>query len=447
MRPAPRLLSLLALWLLLALGLNLAAWLLPQYLSTLQWLWWGLGAALLLAACFDAQHSAELKRLNSRRQIPANLSLGVATPVELILDNPLSRPVRLAVLERPDEAIDSGGLQIAALPQTLLLPAAENTSLGYSLTARRRGDTGLGTTLLRADSRWSLWQRKLSVGEPSALKVYPNFNALALSADLGVEQQLRDLGIHLSQRRGDGMEFKQLREFQQGDALRQVDWKATARQRRPISREYQQERDQEIIFMLDCGRRLRHQDEGLSHFDCALNALLLTATMALRQGDGVGVMSFAGDSRWLAPVNSGAGIGQLLSQLYDLQSSNRNSDFLQAAEQLMSRHRKRALLIVISNIRDEDRDDLIAAHQLLRKQHRVVVASLREDFLDDSLERPIENFNDAIGYAGNQHYLEQRGQLMKNLRGAGLSLIDSSPQDLHRQLLAEYFRLKRSNSL
>ncbi|MDP1165310.1 DUF58 domain-containing protein, partial [Klebsiella pneumoniae] len=87
-----------------------------------------------------------------------------------------------------------------------------------------------------------------------------------------------------------------------GDEIRQVDWKATARQQRLISREYQDERDQEVLFMLDTGRRMRAMDGEASHFDHSLNALLLTSYIALGAGASVGVLGFAGSCRWVKPV-------------------------------------------------------------------------------------------------------------------------------------------------
>lgn len=125
----------------------------------------------------------------------------------------------------------------------------------------------------------------------------PDFARLYGAELMAVDHWLNQIGVRGGQRRGLGLEFHQLREFRDGDTLRQIDWKATARKRTPIAREYQDERDQQILFLLDCGRRMRSQDGDLSHFDHALNASLLLAYVALRQGDAVGAMTFAGDDR------------------------------------------------------------------------------------------------------------------------------------------------------
>ncbi|MDX1505059.1 MAG: DUF58 domain-containing protein, partial [Spongiibacter sp.] len=131
---------------------------------------------------------------------------------------------------------------------------------------------------------------------------------------------LDQLGIHEHQRRGQGGEFYQLRDFRSGDNLRQMDWKAVARYQRLITREYREDRDQQVLLMLDCGRRMRHDEQQRGHLDDALDAMLLLAFVALRQGDAVGLLSFGGDQRWFAPRKGQHVINGLLNAVYDLQA-------------------------------------------------------------------------------------------------------------------------------
>ncbi len=441
MRPTPILLALAGLWLLWALGLAAARLLgLPTDLAVTGW-WLG-GGALLLVAVLDARRTGGLQHLHVRRQLPGSLALGVAATATLRIDNLTHRRLSLTLSEPPSPA-----LAIADMPLRLVLPPGSGRCVDYTVQPERRGDTTLGPVVARIDSRWRLWQHRFTLGEATPLKVYPNFAPIVYLADVGMERHMRQLGIHLAQRRGDGLAFKQLRDFIEGDALRQIDWKATARRRKPISREYQEERDQDVFFLLDCGRRLRHRDDTLSHFDHALNALLLTAYIAIRQGDAAGFCSFAGPERWLSPVKGNAGINLLLNKLYDLDSTARDSDFLQLAESFAGRHRKRSLVVIISNIREEDCDDLVHAVQILSRQHVVVVASLREQLFDDALHRPVEAFQQALYYTATHRLLAERRQVMQRLAASGVSIVDATPQQLHIRLANEYLRLKRSQRL
>lgn len=445
MRPSYKLLQWLAGWSILALVLLLLRSVLSlsdASMAPLNGLWWGLGSVGLLACLYDSRRPRHLNAIEVKRKLPGSLALGVCSMVQLEIRNPSHDLLRMTLHEGYPAAVEVGHL-----PVDVTLAAQTSKTLEYPLTPIRRGDAEFGRSYLRIRSRWGLWQRLLIVGKASPIRIYPNFSPIAHFATLGMEANINQLGIHLAQRRGEGSEFHQLREFRGGDALRQIDWKATARQHKPISRDYQDERDQAVVFLLDCGRRLRAKDDTLSHFDHALNALLLTAYVALRQGDAVGFMSFAGVQRWLSPIKGQTGIQTLLNRLYDVHSSTESSDFLQAAQCLMNRHRKRSLVVMISNVREEDGEDLLAATRLLAQQHVVMVASLRENFLDQTLARDVMNFNDALRYCGVMQFMQQRQQLLQRLQAAGVMMVDAIPQQLHINLVNEYLKMKRSGRL
>jgi uncharacterized protein (DUF58 family) len=245
-----------------------------------------------------------------------------------------------------------------------------------------------------------------------------------------------------------GLEFHQLREFREGDSLRQIDWKATARQRTPIAREYQDDRDQQIIFMLDCGRRMRSQEGDLAHFDHALNACLLLSYIALRQGDAVGISTFAGEQdRYLAPVKGTAQLNRLLNSVYDLQSTQRSADYSTAVRQLLARQKRRALVVLVTNLRDEDDDELLGAVKQLGLQHRVLVASLREEVLDTVRQTPVQTWQDALAYCGTIDFLNARATLHERLIAHGVPVLDARPGELGAQLVSRYLSWKKAGTL
>ena len=441
MRPSALFLSLIAAWAVLALVMACLA-IFAEPWAVLNQAWAIFGSVLALAAFIDALRPGPLSKLKVTRQIAHSLALGAKSQCELSVTNGLSRALTITLAEP-----QCPQLAISGFPLTLKLASGANKQVRYQLTPIARGEVSLGKSRAWVISPWQLWQHRVTLGEASTLKIYPNFAPIAQIANLGIEQHARQLGIHLAQKRGEGLEFKQLRDFVEGDAMRQVDWKATARHNRPISREYQDERNQDVFFMLDCGRRLRHKDGDLSHFDHALNAILLTGYIAMRQGDGAGFTSFAGSRRWLQPVKGHAGITTLMETLYDLKSTTQNSDFLDAAQQFIKRHRRRSLVVLVSNIRPEDNDDLTSAIQLLSKHHVVTVASLRENLIDDCLSQEVNNFQQALNFTACHKHQCERKTVARNLRARGVSLIDTKPEQLHMHLVDEYFRVKRSGKL
>ena len=283
---------------------------------------------------------------------------------------------------------------------------------------------------------------------PGETRVYPDFARLQGGQMMAVDNWLSQLGVRQHQRRGLGMEFHQLRDFRDGDTLRQIDWKATARKRTPIAREYQDERDQQIVFLLDCGRRMRSQDGELAHFDHALNACLLLSYVALRQGDAVGLATFAGaQQRFLAPVKGQAQLSALLNSVYDLQSSQQPADYSAAINQLLARQRRRALVVLVTNLRDEDDEELLGALKRLGRQHRVLLVSLREEVLDRPAPAPVQDYESALAYCGSVAYLNARANLHERLTAHGVPVLDARPSELGPELVGQYLAWKKAGVL
>jgi uncharacterized protein (DUF58 family) len=256
------------------------------------------------------------------------------------------------------------------------------------------------------------------------------------------------MGVLRRRRRGAGLEFHQLRDYRQDDAPRQIDWKASSRHRRLISREYQDERDQQLVFLLDCGHRMRTKDEDLSHFDHALNALLLLAYVALRQGDAVGFATFGHEEpRFIAPRKSVATVPALLNGVYDLQPSLQPGDYVRAVEQLLRRVRRRALVVLATTLREEDEEPLHEALQALRRRHLVVLAALREAVLDDVRQTPVRTFDHALVYGVATDYIRARDRQLGVLRRRGMRVIDVEPRHLPERLVNQYWEIKRAGAI
>ncbi|MHC8307051.1 DUF58 domain-containing protein [Pseudomonas sp. PB3P13] len=410
--------------------------------STLLSINWGLLLALPALAIFDA---VRLKRLPSprvKRHIPGSLALGRLGEVRMNIEHDFAQPQTIRLFDHvPD------GLSFENLPLSVELHPGQRSQLGYRLRALKRGHFSFEYCEVHLPSPMGLWSDKRLLSVPDSTRVYPDFARLYGGQLLAVDNWLSQLGVRQRQRRGLGLEFHQLREFREGDSLRQIDWKATARQRAPIAREYQDERDQQIMFMLDCGRRMRSQDGELAHFDHALNACLLLSYVALRQGDAVGLYTFASDHpRYLAPVKGAAQLNVLLNTVHDLNSSQRSADYPTAAMHLLARQKRRALVVLVTNLRDEDNEELLTAVKRLSKQHRVLVASLREGVLDTLRQAPVQTVQEALTYCATVDYLNSRAQSHERLSVQGVSVVDAKPEELGSKLVTHYLALKRDGA-
>ena len=410
--------------------------------SSLMSINWGLLLALMALAVIDAVRLARLPSPHITRQMPGSLALGRWTDVQVDIAHEFVEPLNIRLFDHiPD------GLEFDDLPMVVELQPGYCSQIRYRLRPAKRGRFSFAQCEVNLPSPLGLWSGKRLLSISDETRVYPDFARLYGGELRAVDNWLSQLGVRQRQRRGQGMEFHQLREFREGDSLRQIDWKATARQRTPIAREYEDERDQQIIFLLDCGRQMRSQDDELSHFDHALNACLLLAYVALRQGDAVGLSTFASDKPChVAPAKRSGQLNVLLNAVHDLETTRRPADYQAAANQLLARQQRRALVVLVTNVRDDD-DQLLAAVRRLSAQHRILVASLREEALDTLRQTSVHTLPEALAYCGTVNYLNERAERHERLNAHGVAVMDIRPAQLGTELVTQYLSWKSTASL
>jgi len=397
----------------------------------------GLGAALL-----DGLLSLRRPDLTLKREVHHNLPVAAWNNVILKIASKARDPLTLQLHDRCDP-----DFRVQDQPNSFTLAPARCATIRYQVFPTKRGHYTFKGADIFVNSPLHLWQKKWFFPCSSEIKVFPNFEEIGHFALLATHHHLSMMGIRKLIRRGEGNEFHQLREYRQGDELQKIDWKATSRYRRLISKDYQDERDQQIIFVLDCGRRMRHTESGKSHLDQALNSILLLAYVASRQGDGVGLYSFGGTEKWLPPRKQEDSVRELLRGMYDIKSSTNAADYLRATQDLLALQNRRSLMVIITNSRAEDYDDLLKMTRQLRRKHLVVIADLRERILDESLLPPITGLTDAVRYQALQHYLAKRKNLLKQLQHLGIYTLDVTAEQLPASLVNRYLEIKSSGSL
>jgi len=427
----------IGLWFVLA-ALGLAALFFPIAAH-----FWLPAAGMVLGfALIDALFCRTRPALKLVRSVHHNLPVTVWSKVALKITNRGRFTLSLEVHDRchPDFTVKDQ-------PCAVGLAAGQSATLTYQVYPTKRGHyTFVGVDLF-IQSPLHLWQKKWFFPQQSETKVFPNFREIHHFALLATHHHLSMMGIKKLTKRGEGSEFHQLREYRQGESLQKIDWKATSRYRRLISKDYQDERDQQVVFVLDCGRRMRHVELGKSHLDQALNSILLLAYVAARQGDGVGFYSFGGSQKWLPPRKQGDSVRALLLTMYDIESSTDASDYLQATQDLLALQRRRCLMVIITSSRAEDHDDLLTMARQLRRKHIVVVADLRENILDDILDTPISGFREAIRYEALLHYLGERKSLLQEMKHAGIHTLDVNANQLPAAIVNTYLEIKSAGTL
>ena len=432
--PARAALALAAAWLALGFAASFEprlreAWLVP-------------GAVAAAALALDAALLRFAAKPDATRHVLPAVSRAEWTRVRIAIDNKSRWPMTLRVHDHHPARVS-----VAGMPQSVRVAGRERAELAYRVRPEVRGPHEFGPIELRIASPLRLWERAVRIEAAQRIRAYPNVRAIARYQLLAAQTRTAQLGVRKRPRRGDGLEFHQLREYRAGDALRQIDWKATARLRKTISREYQDERDQRVVFLLDCSQRLRAVDGARSHFDAAIDAVLLASHVAARQGDAVGLMTFSGEPRWLPPRKGAAQVNALLNAMHDLDTSTRAADFLEAARTLATRLSKRALVVIVSNLRDEDTGDLARALELLARRHIVLLASLSETAMSDALRAPVVSLDDALRVASIHAYRAERKRALDALPRRSALRLDSEPEKLGIAMVNAYLEVKRAGLL
>jgi uncharacterized protein (DUF58 family) len=158
-------------------------------------------------------------------------------------------------------------------------------------------------------------------------------------------------------------------------------------------------------------------------------------------------MTFGGETRWLAPAKGRGGLDRLLAGAYDLQPSEMAPDYTAAASALLNRLNKRAFVVLITNLRDEDDHALRAACELISSRHLVMCASLREKVLEGARAEPARNLSEALRYSATVHYMQQRREAIRRLGIRADRLIDITPDKLSAALVDRYIDIKESGAL
>ncbi len=399
-------------------------------------------AAVLALALIDLLRLAQPVALEVQRRIRRSLPLNVWSPLGLTIANTGRRPFSA-------HCADHWPQEVTLEPKDffLRLKPGEKADITCRIRPGQRGKYDLPGLDTLVHSPWGLWRRSGLLSCPDQVRVLPNFRELHRFTLLAANAQLGLMGIKQIAKQGDGQEFQELREYYPGDSLRQIDWKATARRQQLISREYQDERDQHIVLVLDCGRRMRHLETGGSQFDQALNSALLLAHVAARQGDSVGLLACAEQYTWYPPAKKKNAARSLLLASTQLFSQTVAMDYHQLARELATRLKRRSLVILLTNTRAEEHDTLTVLVRQLRSRHLLVIADLLEEEVSAALERPIHTPQEAWRYQALLAYMAERRRFALILARLGCYALNLTARELPAALVNTYLEIKHARKL
>ena len=401
--------------------------------------WLALAGALLLAdlRLTPAPAAWTLERHHDERLSLADWNRIVVTARLRAGPRPLSVWLR-------DEAPDNFRIDERDRVLTGLARPGEPLTLAYHLYPPRRGDYQFGDLHLRWESVLGLLRRQARFPAAEPIKVYPNLAAVRRYDLLLRQNRLWEMGLRNARRFGSGSEFERLRDYLPDDEYRRINWKATARRGAPIVVEYETERSQHLIALLDVGRLMRGPVGDVARLDYAINSVLLLAFVAARHGDKLGVLTFADRPQvWLAPRGGKQQFLRVLELLYRVEAQPVEPDYVAAINALMTRQPRRGLALVFTDLTGSVGTDALVSQMLrLRRQHLPLLVTISDPTVRDLARTPVVDSQSLHERTVASRLLDERQAALTTLRAHGVLTLDVPADELSVSVIDKYLELK-----
>ena len=417
------------------------AWWSPRFLGAM-FLW---DALVLAAWVWDLRRLPRPEQLEVRRVWRARPALSVPGTVGIELHNWGKTAVRLRVTNETP-------LKLRSEPPALAMTvhAGSGAEATYAILPGERGDAQLGRIYLRYQSALGLAERWGVADAAQIVCVLPNLEQAKQHTLYLIRSRQVELEKRRRRQRGIGREFDGLRDYREGDELRDISWTATARRNHLVTRVFQVERSQAVWLVLDAGRLLRAQvqepgrAQRLAKLDYAVNAALSLAQVALHCGDRVGLMAYG--RRIQQNVNAGRGprhVRAIVEALAQVRGEAGEADHGRAAHSLLSAQKRRSLIVWITDFAETATlPEVIEYAMQMTPRHLVVFAAMGQPDLTALAGKTPENEEEMFCHVAALEISQRRELLLRGLRQRGVLALELLPGLLASALVNQYLDIK-----
>lgn len=386
----------------------------------------------------------KLDSLQIARRLPGRFSLNVPAEVEYRIENVSSATRHIQVAENwPESFVPDRPSRRATLE------AGAGGDISFTVTASARGDFTLDRLDVRLRSYLGFWWRQTAWGEEEQIRVYPNLQS-AQAFEIRIRRNMEFAqGLGRMRRIGQGDEFESLRDYECGDPLSVIDWKATARRAEPIVRNFQPEQRQNVLIAIDTGRATAGSFEKMTRLDCLVNAALMLSYVVLRQGDYLSLLAFSDKiESYVPPMRGLRSIPSVADELYKLQSQKVESDYAGACRFLSLRNRKRSLVCILTDVLDRQASGVLLSYAArFARRHLPLAVTLGDPQLTQLAGSRLEQAGDPFAKAVAIDMLKNRREALMAMRRSGVDVLDVPPGQLMTSLVDRYLRIKSSHRL
>lgn len=400
---------------------------------------------LVLATAIDLLLLPPKAAIGVEREIPPTVGIGDTAAGGYAIYNRGARSVVLDVHDRYPPLVN-GGVGRASFS----LSGGAFRPIECSVTGMKRGVAPLGPVGVRARTRLGLVAANHTYELSDSIRVIPSLSGVRRYRLLAMQHRLDAMGVRALRRKGEGQAFASLREYVRGDDPRHIDWKATSKKGKFITREYTLERSQTVITLVDAGRGMTQLSGTYPRFEHALSSALILTDIASNAGDRAGTLVFDDEVRAFVPPQSGKGALQLVRDAFiPVVATTREPDYASAFRFLAAHQSKRALIVFFTDVIDVRASQALFAHVTRSAaRHLVLVVALRNDELFEAARpQAARSSLSLFEAAAAEEVIQAREEVLERMRRAGVVVLDVSPTAMTASVVNRYLELKSRAAL
>ncbi|GAB4134309.1 MAG: DUF58 domain-containing protein [Raineya sp.] len=378
-------------------------------------------------------------KITAQRNIFNKLSNGDENPIKIQISSSYKIPLQVRIIDELPSQMQKRNF---VLYKTL--KEQESTTISYSIRPTKRGEYNFGALHIFVSSKIGLIERRFKFPLASNIPVYPAFLALRKYELLAISHRLSEMGIKKIRRLGNNREFEQIKEYVQGDDIRTINWKATARRNTLMVNHYQDERSQHIYSIIDKGRTMKMPFEGLSLLDYAINASLVISKIAIMKDDKAGLLTFGHKiDSIVPPAKDFMQMNKILEVLYKQKTAYKEANFEKLYITIKHQIKQRSLLLLYTNF--ESLSSMQRQLTFLRQiaaSHLLIVVIFYNTELDELIQKTPNDLEEVYHQTIAEKLAFEKRLIIKELQKHGIQAIFTKPQELTVNTINKYLEVK-----
>ncbi|MBN9283098.1 MULTISPECIES: DUF58 domain-containing protein [unclassified Flavobacterium] len=379
------------------------------------------------------------QNIKASRQVPEKLSNGDDNTITIKLRNDYSFPVSLKIIDEiPFQ------FQVRDFEVNRKLLSSQKDQFQYFLHPTERGEYFFGNLNIYVASPLRLISRRFAFDQHQQVPAYPSFIQLRKYDLMAFSNNLFQYGVKKIRRIGHTMEFEQIKEYVQGDDIRTLNWKATAKRNQLMVNQFQDEKSQNVYMVIDKGRVMKMPFNGLSLLDYAINATLALSNVILKKHDKAGMLTFSKkiENRVIAERRQSQ-MHLIMESLYNIKTDFFESDFSRLYVDIKKNISQRSLIVLYTNF--ETLDGLHRQLPYLKgiaKSHLLVVVFFNNTELNELINKNITNVQDVYDQTIAEKFAFEKRLIVNELKKYGIYSVLTQPEHLTLDTINKYLEIK-----